>query len=531
MKPQKQPDSQPPTLNRVGNIFNRLKTAPLSIYTVIFFLLVLTSIVFKICKCHIAGIVYDESFTWLHFGKDIYHSPTLEHPNFHVLTAIFDQWAHHLFGSYEHFVRIPGMIFGTIFSITTAYIIHKTIKSKLIKLALLALVLFNPFTLNLSFLARGYSIALCGIYSQLAIIVFLISHKIKLSFRWLIIVLMAFTNFLTFGSMPSCVWVLFGTNAIFVLLYSRTVFSSDTGRLKSAIINIVSIPIATLIPLFLLYRENFAGILSVKDDFGSKASWFKYMTIILRDKIINPDNPDSAVLHSVIVVMVLLALLVLIFRAVVAFRKKNLFTWTNLDDPGLYFIFATVLALLMYCFHRHVLNVSIGFPRNGVVLIPLSLIAAAIVIDKAIQSINQAVIRAIPAIVTAVAMIYIAASNPPSMHAMNVYTWDFQSSAGPLLRKLKQIDPDHVWLIALTKERTWSLNLPLSYYRQFDYKFALAGGKNYDVIVFHNTDDKVPNMLYFEKEYFDKFNCTIGANKALSTSDKIYIDLQLKPQK
>lgn len=498
------------------------------VFAFLYIAVLLYSIVFKIYKAHIAGIVYDESFTCLHFGKDIYHSPTLEHPNFHVLTALFDQWSRHLFGSYEHYIRIPGMIFSTVFSVCTAFIVDRTVKSRPIKIALLTLILFNPFVFNLSFLARGYSIALAGIYIQLAFIVWLIDNRIKKRFRWAVIVMMAFTDFLTFGAMPSCIWVLFGTNLIFVLFYSGSVFEDKTGRLKSALINAISIPVVSLIPLFLLYRENFSSILSVRDEFGWKSSWFKYMTILLRDKLIDPHNRTASIMHWLLVIVVCISVIVLLYRAAIAIKNKKLFSFSRLNDSGTFFIVTAAVVLVMYWFHRHVLNVSIGFPRNGVVLIPLSLIAAAIVIDRALRSLNKKPATCIVSTITAAAMFIIAFANLPSAHLINVYTWDFQSSAGPLLRKLKSIDPDKTWVIALSQEGAWSLNLPLSYYRQFGYKYALSRDGKCDVVVFHNDKDKIPKMLYLEKQYFDKFNCTVGVTQSVSNSDKVYLDAHVK---
>ena len=498
------------------------------VYICLFVFLLASAIVFRIFKAHIAGIVYDESFTFLHFGKDIYQSPTLDHPNFHVLTAIFNQWAHKLFGSYEHFIRIPSVLFSLMFSVSIGYVILKTIKLKLLQLSLLLFLLFNPFTLNLSFLARGYSIALGSVYVQFAFIIWLIEHKVKSRHQWMIIVIIALTNFLVFGSMPSCVWVLFGTNLVFILLYSKRVLNGQVNYLKAVIINIACIAIGTLTPLFLIYHKNFASILGVRNEFGVKASWARYMSILLKDKIVNPQSNLSNMMHWVLIGVFVFSVFILLYQFTVAIRKKHLLARINLDDGGVFFVIAVVILLAGYFIHRHILNVSLGFHRNGVVLIPSALIAGTIIIDRSWKSINLNFLRGVVCFVTAMAIVLLAMCNLPSMHAVNVYAWDFQSSAGPLLRKLQAIDPKRTWMIGLTPKGTWSLSLPLTYYRQFGYKYRLARNEAPDVIVWHNEKDKIPNALFFETDFFEKFNCTIGVNRTSLNSDNTHMEVRVK---
>jgi hypothetical protein len=181
-----------------------------------------------------------------------------------------------------------------------------------------------------------------------------------------------------------------------------------------------------------------------------------------------------------------------------------------------------------YYIQRHVLKTGLGFPRNGVVLIPLTLIAAAIVIDRFRQIIKVKFIASLICISAASALTLIAIGNPPSTHVVNVNNWDIQSAAGPLLKKLKAVNPEKVWAIGLTKNKTWALNLPLSYYRQFDYKYVLARGQAADIVVWHNEADEIPSAIYFETDYFNRFNCTMAVNKSLYNSENISLEARVK---
>lgn len=499
------------------------------VFLFLFISILISAMSFRICKAHLAGIVYDESFTDIHFEQDIYKSPTLDHPNFHVLTAIMNNWARKHFGAYEHYVRIPSVFFSLMFCLSTAYIIFSTIKSRSIRLALLLLVLFNPFTLNLSFLARGYSIALGGIALQFAFVVGLVEHKIKSGLRWIPILMLALTNFLVFGSMPSCVWILLGVNSVFILLYSHRVLVGSTKWLNAVIVNIISICIGSLVPLFLIYRRNFESILGAREDFGLKVSVPEFLRILFKDKVVNPEIDWSSAIYAVFVGIVVLSLLVFLCRQLKGINRHNRTGRINLDDGGMFFVLAALVTLAGYFVQRMVMGVSLGFPRNGVILIPLMYIAAGILIDRAWQGFGGKYFRGISRSLAATVVLLLALSNLPSAYAMNVYTWDFQSAAGPLLRKLRAIDPNRVWSIALTK-KTWSFSLPLAYYRRFGYKYQTAGSQGYDVVVWHNKNEEVPKGIYMETDFFNKFNCTIGINTSSLPPDNVYMEVRVKEE-
>ena len=113
-------------------------------------------------------------------------------------------------------------------------------------------------------------------------------------------------------------------------------------------------------------------------------------------------------------------------------------------------------------------------------------------------------------IVIVISLLTLSVWNFPSPCAVEVYNWDRQSMSGPLLRSLKQVDPNKTWKISLT-QKTIYLNIPMMYYRQFGYRFNTQGFKNPDIVVLDKTE-KAPNAQYFKEDFFSEFNCWVLIN-------------------
>lgn len=486
------------------------------IFWTLFVLVLLAGMGFRIYKAHSAGIVYDEAFTSLHFEADVYKSPTLEHPNFHVLTAIFNRWAHDLFGSYEHFVRIPALLFAVILLWSLAYMIHKAIDSKLLKIMFFGLVSFSPFVFDLSFLARGYSIALGAIYAEFALIVWLLGHKIKYRNIWIPIVAISGLNFLAFGAVPSTIWMLSGMNIIFVLFYSFRAVRDVSGKLKPILTNLISIPILSFIPLYFLYRKNFREILEARDQFGGEIDFWPYVKQLLMGKVINVDSGFNTVVYYIFLSLIGLILVFFVCRFLIGVRKgawKKMFGW---PAECVFIVTIMCVTLVEMLLHREVFHLRLGFLRNGVVLIPLFLITCGILCDKFCQKLgNRWAVHTAQGVVTVLVFLMMAL-NLPSPHLVKVRDWDRQSVAGPILHKLRAIDPNRLWKISRSKEMVF-LNLPFAYYQRFGYKIQYMGLKSYDVVVVHRTE-MPKNVMCLDKDYFDRLDCWIVVNPKLAGS-------------
>ena len=152
--------------------------------------------------------------------------------NNHVLNSVLMYYAHKYFSFYEHFIRIPSLSAGIMFSLSIAYVVYKTVRSRALQVAALALVSLVPFVFNYSFLARGYSFALAGIFAEIAFVLWLFDHKIKFRYWPIPVVVISLMNFLAFGAMLSSILLLAAFNITFILLYSPKAFSNGPSVLS-----------------------------------------------------------------------------------------------------------------------------------------------------------------------------------------------------------------------------------------------------------------------------------------------------------
>jgi len=85
-----------------------------------------------------------------------------------------------------------------------------------------------------------------------------------------------------------------------------------------------------------------------------------------------------------------------------------------------------------------------------------------------------------------------------------------QSSIGPLVRMLRQIDPKQKWKIKLT-EQTKNEWRPIRYYKERGYNIELVEGDAFDVWV---TPKITPSsqLVCFDQKRFAEHHCCVIAN-------------------
>lgn len=490
----------------------------------LFAAVLLAQVGFVIYKADFAGITYDEAFSFFKFGTNINNALTsyLNPNNNHVLNSIFICSAGRYFKSYEHFIRIHSIIFAILFSISIAYIIHKSINSNLLKIVLTGLVLFNWFVFDQSFVARGYSIALGAVYSGIAVILALLSKKA--TYRacfWLPAAVMSLMNFLAFGSMLSSLFVLLSINIIFVLLYSANVFQNAPNKRKPLVLNLISIPAITSVSLYLLYKNLYEDILAARNSFGM-ASFSTHIKELLIDTMVIKGSLPSFIIYSVFVFLTALGLVFATHRFYLRIKKGS---WKNRlkpDDLANFILLITAGTILIMFTHRVILKMSLGYMRNGVFLVPLVLISSGIFIDRLCKNLKNAGRTSLAIKVSyAVIAILLVLQNLPSPYAIEVHTWKNQSISGPLVRRLKQIDPDKEWRIRLTKKSVY-LTWPLLYYKQLDYKFQVVDSENWDVGIIFKTE-KLPGEIYLDEDYFNNFDCYVLLNPRISAGPQRHV--------
>ena len=493
------------------------------IFLFLFILVLLIAIAFRIYKAHHTGIIYDEAWTYGYFGNNIKAmlSPQPEpHQNYHILTSILNCYSYKLFGGYEHFIRIPSLISGIIFSLSLAYIIYKAISSYALRFALLALTSLQFFVFDLSFLARGYALGLGAIYAGIAFIIWLLENRIKYKHLWIPVAAVSLMNFIAFGSMVSTMWLLFSINVIFILLYSPNVFTNPPNRRNPVILNLISIPLLSFLGLYMLYKNIYRGIFFASGRYTDKycsTLFFSYTKQLLIDMFINYDSIFSVAVLGAFVLIIVISLLFLTYKQISKLKSGTLHLHLARDDCGIFILLVTVVTLSAMFVHRTILNMSIGYLRNGVFLIPMALLSVGILLDRTWSVVARKLLSRTLLISTVCIILLLTLQNLPSPHVVKVFDWGKQSISGPLLRRLKRIDPDRVWRITLTKTMKFTY-LSLQYYRQFGYKSALSEPQNCDVLVYYKTDEPKTNA-YLDGDYFSSFNCFVGIGPAFPQTE------------
>jgi len=488
---------------------------PLSkhLFGILFALILLAQISFVIYKADYTGITYDESYTSLNFGKDIHTALTCyENPNNnHVLNSIFICLAYKSFRWYEHYPRIHSVMFAVLFSCSTAYIVHKTIRHATVKLALLGLVLFNWFVFDLSFLARGYSIALGAVYAGIAVLLGLLKRKISYNCRWLPVTVIVLVNFLAFGSMISSLFILLGINAVFILLYSHCLFKDPPNRRNPLVLNLSFIPLLSGASLFLLYKNIYKDIFAARDSFGTM-SFYSHIKQLLVDSMLKQDNHIVFIAYCLFVFAVTLAFFFAMCRSCKKIKNDGWRNWPCSDASGNFVLLTTAAAILAMFIHRVVLGMSLGYMRNGVFLVPLLLISSGILVDRLCYNLKSGSLAksALRNSFLAISTILILL-NLPSAYSVLTRNWKLQSVSGPLLRWLSNANPDKTWKIDLSTE-SQELYGPLKYYSTLSgYKFEIVSGPACDVAI-RRKKEKHPEGTYLNQNYFINFDCYVILN-------------------
>jgi len=484
-----------------------------TVFAIVFAAVLLAQISFVGYKAHHSGITHDEAYSFFHFGKNIDKALTsYKNPNNnHVLNSIFINIAYKYFNSCEHFIRIHSIIFAVLFSASTACIIFRSINSKPLKIATLGLVLFNWFVFDISYLARGYSIALGAIYLTIAVILTLLARNLKYKhFFWLPAVIISLMNFLALGSMLSSVFILFSINAIFILSYSPCVFKNAVDKYKPVIINLIAITILSTTSLFVLYKNLYKLILAARQRFGM-APFSRLAKQLLIDTLLVKGNHICLIIYLVFVFLTCMGLLFAVYRLYSKIKSNHRRFRPNINSPQAFILLITIGTILTMFIYRNVLKMSLGYMRNGVFLVPLLIISSAILVERMCDNLkNRPVANFAIRTFFAAAAVLLTLQNLPSAHAIEVHTWKQQSVSGPLVRTLNKIDNKKNWRIRLTKKVRF-LTWPLLYYRQFDYNYKVVDSEIWDVGVLSKTE-KIPNVTYINEDFFDHFDCRILVN-------------------
>jgi hypothetical protein len=96
--------------------------------------------------------------------------------------------------------------------------------------------------------------------------------------------------------------------------------------------------------------------------------------------------------------------------------------------------------------------------------------------------------------------------------------------SGPVLRKLKAIDPEKTWNIAFSQEMRL-FYMGFAYYKQFDYKFNFARQGKYDVLICRKNEKPAGAVILNWAPFSDSVSYVV-INTPLSP-DRVAIEATL----
>jgi len=515
---------------KTHSITSRLENMKLFFKSHIFLLVIIMfcGIGFRVYKMHSAGIVADEAWTYRDFCTDLNTALTkYSSTNNHLLSSALIVMTRKIFGGYEHFIRIPAMLSAVLFCAAITVIVHKTIRSSALKVILLLFILFNWFIFDLNILARGYSIALAATFAGIAVLISVSCDNKNHKKNWLMALLFIAMNFLAFGSMLSSLSIILGINAAYFTLLILNAIKQDKKALINAIARMIVIVLGSAASLYLLYYRVFSVVIrrgkgfkmEPLNEYIKKILWEPFIYIDFSRMEFNKTIYNASL--TLLVVATLICLLTFLYR-LAAKQYRSI----SLTGPAALILLLTAAVSLLMIIQNKIFGISLGMPRNGVFLVTLMLLSSGIIIDQAASTLSN--IKPFAFLFNSACIALLATLcflNIPSSKAINVrpYDWGKQSAVGPLVRILRQIDPDKDWKIKLTSPYLAALEKPLKYYAKFGYKVERVT-KEYDVVMVPEHTPK-GGYVYLKTELFQDHHCNVIVNTDAFKDKDVFFQL------
>ena len=434
---------------------------------------------FRWYKTIYSGVIYDEAMSYMRYTADVNTALTSYDPdnpsstNNHILNSIMMHYARSWCPKLECHIRLFSFIAGTIFTFALAYLVSVAFRSKVLGCASYLLICFIPFVFDYSYLARGYAFALCGIFAYLAIVAFIIDHPVSFKVYWIFLVLLVLCNVVALGAMLSAVVAVASINVIFIFLYSAKAVSTRLKPMLVIGINAVVLAVGSGGSLFILYRDILPKLSGSKalEEIAKKwhgwSSFTKYMYQLLVEKSFAFETGIGKSVFTILALAAIVSLVYLAIRLKVKIKDRSIISF--IDSPRGYMIVNLLGVTVFMLIYSIILGKSLGLIRNQVFYIPLALAVVFMVVDIAVSYLPDNVKRKMAIGLLSLVMMLSLFNNRPSM-----YLFEYNVS-GPVIRKLKQIDPEKVWTIAFSEKMKMTY-MGCNYYYQFGYKFMMAPG-------------------------------------------------------
>ncbi|WP_420266666.1 hypothetical protein [Candidatus Magnetominusculus dajiuhuensis] len=481
------------------------------LYIGCFVAIVLSAVILRMYKACYTGVIYDEALTYFRFARD-FNSAVSDYSttNNHLLNSVLIYLSVNIFGQLGNFmgvpaIRLPAVVFGIVYVVSIAIIIEAALRSRPLKLLVLALCLSNYFIFDLSILARGYAIALGAVYCELLLVIFY--PTLLKDYDKSMVFLLSALNFIALGAMLTSLYTIVPINLAFLaVMYHTKNACVATGKPSGAFKKVFEMGSAIMcfssLPLALLYINVIKTIISaaaVNSEINEAPATILKALITegLFSKwgfhLWNLEMITRAIMLPVMLILAVLFILNIIVN------KKTL-------TPAALIILSVLAASFSLAYIAHTAaGLSLGFTRNHVFWLPMIVLAGGIIADGALDAriIGTWFMRAGTCLVCLV-LIILTAGPLASLHVVTTYDWKPQSVVGPLLRELKKIDATRRWRVGFSDKLQFDL-FPYLFYNGEAYRISDS-----DVAVYPISEqNQHPENLY-EYDLFKKFDCIVA---------------------
>jgi uncharacterized membrane protein YhaH (DUF805 family) len=463
----------------------------------------------RIYKGTHTGMIYDEAYSLMFFGDSYKDALTLylNPNNNHVLNSLMMVFGQHHLAAWEWSFRAHTIAFSLLYCVSIAYLAWALFRNGLLRVLLASLLLFQWFIFDLSYLARGYSIALASFYAGLAVLVLCLKHKLPRRYIYVPALTLVVMNFLSMGSMLSALTLVLTLNICYISLFSHLAIDGVVNRLKSSIIHLCIVPVCSAAMLYMLYMYIYRDIIAARGKF-LKVTLTHHVREVLWKSMFSATGAIERIAYFLFLMLAAAALVYGLSRMLSGKKSGE-----RASNAQMLIILTTAILFVVLFVYRNVLGLSLGYARNSVFILPLFLLCCGILVETSLTGIASGSMRkAIMGLLCATVAV-MTWTTRPSMDVVEVSDWAAQSASRSLLLCLRNIDPERTWKVSATFKGQFILR-PMQCYERHGYNVIARVQEEFDVIVC-NGSDQVSYGPWYKEDLFRRFKCKVALSPAI----------------
>lgn len=502
------PGKKYPVSRTISNRFPSIEPATV-LYWIAISALAGFAIGLRIYKAHVAGITFDEAYTFIYYGYDLEKAlGSFSRSNNHVLNSVLINFAYRWFADYEHFIRLPALAGGIWYVLASVATVHLTIQSKWLRFAALGLLFFSDKVFEYTYLARGYPFMFAALMTQVACIAYWCKHPIKFSRWWIVVLSLSFLNFISFGALLSSAIPLVAVNGFFIFLFSTCIYRSSPRYWKCAVIHLIGIGLVSLLLTVLLFsrilNHDVLTRVTQNDPGLNGVTVGNYLHQMLVSEIFRPNDLYGAILLWGVAGLGLAGLTWFAWHLYHSVRANGWQTFFSSNSVVLFVVGTAVGYFLMFLVYAVVLNRNLyrNHTRYHLYLLPLLILLLVVLLDFMCRTLKSRPASRWLCTLAAIILLMIPIHHFPSLQHVG---GNRMSMSRTVLRELNKIHPTYPWRIAFTKN-LYANHLGFWYYLRIKrYNWYLV------------RDERM-----IENKQYDLLICSTDEREALTNDETIY---------